>query len=237
MKKRIWMLLLAVLLVLSACNPKDTSKESLGEATGALKEGYVAVNEKGDVLDKIPEGKKVLNWYSDPSCGACINLTDISKEFTKEVLEETNGVIKYHFLNFLDGDDIETGHSTTAAAYLYAMADKQPKLFNKFYEKMMNFDWLSKKPSEESEKDFAERTFIEIGGSKDNFEKLSVNIEEYKKMVSKKTEGFMRDVDLASKSPTGQLYTPFVVADNADKGLDLSAVEDIKEAFKEQLKK
>ena len=202
----------------------DTKDE---ESTEELKTSFY-IDKYGEVLDNA-EGKKVLTWYSEPSCGACMHALKNTKSHKEEYLGD-NAVEEINIVAFL-GD-----YSTTAAGYLVSIINQEKEIANDFYEGLFDPDFTNGlEPTEDDLKELYDR----VGGK--DWEKIREKLEESKKAVEEKTKSFMENEDLIEASPAKDkegnkyVYTPFIYSDGEVVELkeNIDLVEEIKKLLED----
>lgn len=205
---------------------KDTSKyENIVDASFVLGKDLKVVP-----TNKVPEDKFIIDWYVDPSCPACVKLESIMEENLPELT--SNGTyIRYNILSFLSARTVDD-YSNRAGAYLLGAIEYAPEIAPKFFSKVMTPEYQPQQGEGKEDSQFKE-TFISVGGTEEQWEKILKAHKDLIKSVKENTSLAFNDETLLSKSENGKLSTPFVVIGSSQKALDFSTATDAESYFME----
>lgn len=194
---------------------------------GALKEGT-------DLKDKA-----IVDVYLDPLCPGCFFFENSTEELMEEQIKSGKVVVRYHPLMFLDANSTDK-YSSRASAYLIGVADAAPDLADDFLRAIFTNHFY---PTEENYRPTSntdlDNLFKSIGGTEEQVKKVNDNLTKNMKSVYDKTLLVLKDKELSAKSPTGQMYTPFVIP-NAPGKTDANAISiqgDVNETLKNAIEK
>lgn len=246
--------LAASVLTLAACSTKDntnttnakdkTTQTTKNKETKAsyeyVKDATFYVGRDGKAIkeSEVPKDALILDWYLDPYCPACVKLEDLVKDTNKSYLAKENMVIRYHALSFLSPRTVDD-YSTRASAWILGVTEETPDLSTKYLNAILT---ASFRPDGKAKADAEfKAAFLSVGGTEAQWKKITSRHNELKKSVEKNTALAFNDESLEKKSPTGSLFTPFVIVGDNDKALNfegsMDAVEYYKDEVNAQLKK
>ena len=255
-KSRILALILALVMIFSACAKQSNYKEPSTEKTLA---NSFLIGKDGKVIDEKDIGKrKVIQIYFDPMCSSCIVTEEIIAEKLEEILED-NAVIRYNPVAFLGDDGSNISYSQRIASMLLSVNELEKDKSFEFLKSVMNLNFVEgvvkdieaeiskdenkyikdQKLTEEFYKTQDEKIFthLEKVYTGNDFNKVKENAEKKIGLVKDLTQAFLENDNLKAMSKDGKsLYTPFIVIEGNDKALDSTLetlVEDLKEALKE----
>lgn len=204
-------LTLAVGASISACSKKTPVKHA--ETSRIASDGSFTVGAKGVLnTSEVNNKKPIVDIYLDPLCPSCGEFDRETGDYLTKQLKANKLTVRYHPLMFLDQGSTDE-YSTRASSYLLGIAEYAPNLAQKFVSSMYS-DSFQPKEGEDykatTNKDL-EKLFISIGGTTAQANKISASQKHYGTVTYKATVGVMKNNDLIKKSPTGELYTPFVL--------------------------
>lgn len=209
-------------------------KEEKEETKEVSKKDYnFYLDGDGNILNENEiKGKKIVRWYTDPGCIACVQVdSKVDKEELYKVLKEENAVIKYNYVGLQD-----TTYGNKMASYVLSVLNNDKDLAVKFANKIMSESYakLTKEPDSE---ETIKKTYEELGGTK--WDVVNEKAPEYAKLVQDKSNEYIDDEEMLGKSPTGQLFTPFIYVEGSDEALTLSTNDkgelNLTETLKEKL--
>lgn len=232
------MLAFTAMLGLTACSSTNTGSSSSDSPKVALtksnktnkfinKDNSILVSKDGAVKSsKDIKDKGVLDIYLDPLCPGC---GDFEREFGEYLNEKMNDglIIRYHPLMFLDKSSSDN-YSSRGSAYVYGVAEEAPELTGKFISGLFRADF---QPGEgvdyksKTTKDL-DKMFKSIGGTDEQVKKINEKLEQNELRSYELTLEVMKSQDLSSKSPTGALFTPFIIPNEAGKTGDKALMFD-----------
>ena len=216
------------LLVFSSCSNKDNNK-----AEQQYKETFY-VDKNNDIVEKDEIGDRiVLNWYSDPSCGACLLLESQTRNHKNEFLAD-DAVINHNLVAYLND------YSVDASSIILATVNTEPDIAPELYDAIVDeefFDTVRK--AQYSDFNSVEKIFKEqydkIGGK--DWNKIIKLKPEMEKIIRKNTEHFATGQDIEEISSIEGPYTPFLYTDEIGKSLEIfrdgDPVSDIKKMIED----
>ena len=167
--------------------------------------------------------RKKLDWYSDPYCDDCIAMHEKVFKDIKGKVQNGELEVKIHELNFLAHRQT-TNYSLRNSAYILGIAEYEPNrvldALDIFYSKRFKEVWKN----ENNHNGF--KALSSVLGLKDNtVKKVLQSQSEFEKLVDKNSRGIRYDQKMKDLSPTGSMFTPFIVPEGG-KALDAEKVED-----------
>lgn len=213
---------------LAACGNKATnsSSDTQSSKTVQLNErvndnGSFIVGKDGVLNVKADTSKKaILDIYLDPICPSCGNFDRAASKYLTEQVNSGKLLIRYHPLMFLDADSSDE-YSTRASSFMLAVAEYAPNLAQKFVSAMYDKNF---QPDEAAYKatsnDKIMKLFMSIGGTEKQATKIKASLKNFGNMTYETTMAVSKDKDLIKKSPTGQLFTPFILPNKPGKTAD-----------------
>lgn len=255
-KSRILALILALVMIFSACAKQSNYKEPSAEKTLA---NSFLIDKEGKVIDEKDIGKrKVIQIYFDPMCSSCIVTEEIVAEKLGEILED-NAVIRYNPVAFLGDDGNNISYSQRIASMLLSVMELEKDKSFEFLKSVMNLNFvegvvkdieteISKDENKYIKDQKLTEEFYKIQDNKifthlekvytgNDFNKVKENAEKKIGLVKDLTQAFLENDNLKAMSKDGKsLYTPFIVVEGNDKALDSTLetlVEDLKGVLKE----
>lgn len=186
-----------------------------------------AIQEKD--LDK---NATVVNWYVDPYCPACVQLEELTKDTIKEYINNKNVVIKYNVLSFLSARTVDD-YSNRAAGWILGVINERPDLAYDYFTNVLsvNFHPNGKAKEDSAFKDL----FIKLGGKEDEWKNIESKQKDLIEEVKSNTIRVFNDNELAKKSPTGKLFTPFIIVDDSEKAIDFEHGDNPLEQLKKEI--
>ena len=171
-----------------------------------------AIPEDSNIKDKV-----VIDIYLDPLCVGCFSFENATGEYLNKELSTGKVVVRYHPLMFLDANSTDQ-YSSRASAYLIGVADASPKLANKFLAALFSEKFY---PTEENYRPTSnedlDKLFKSIGGTDEEVKVINSKLKKNMNSVYEKTMAVVKDKELAKKSPTGTMFTPFVIPNSPGK--------------------
>lgn len=234
MKKSLKMgLLLATLsvtlLAVGGCtqSPKNKTGTSDTEQTiknvarngykNVTKEGEYVVGKNGAVpLSEVDKKLPIVEVYFDPICPGCAAFERATGEYLEEVVSEGKVLVRYHPLRFLDSASTDN-YSSRASAYLVGVAEHAPEVIGKMSSAIYDPSFMPEegtgyKPVDNSAFD---ALLIKLGGNKEQAAKINEDLEDNIKVVFEATNNVILNNKLKKQSPTGSIFTPFVIPNKA----------------------
>ena len=206
---------------------KNNTKSYVKESTFYLGKDGKAIQESD-----VPKNATIINWYIDPYCPACVKLETLTKDSVEKYLNEKNVVIKYHVLSFLSAKTVDD-YSNRAAGWILGVTNVRPDLSYKYLTNIMNQDFH---PNGKAKADSEfKKLFIKIGGKESEWKTIEVQQKDLIAQTKKATSKAFNDESLEKLSPTGKMFTPFVVVGNSDKALNFDGTTDAVEYFETQV--
>lgn len=218
------LLALTAVVGLSACSTNPETGSSNGAKTENVATSTKYVNKDGSILlgkhGAIKQGTDtsktpILDVYFDPMCPGCGDFEREAGSYIKEQVKKGDIIVRYHPLMFLDNmsDDY---YSSRASAYLTGVAAHAPKLVSPFIEKLMSreFQPIEGNYVKKANTEF-DKILKAVGGNDSQVKAINSDMESNMNFVYENTLDVMKDNDLTAKSPTGQLFTPFIVPNKA----------------------
>ena len=210
-------------------NTEQTTKENqyIANASFYLGKDGKAIQEKD-----IDKNAVVVNWYVDPYCPACVQLEELTKDTIKEYINNKNVVIKYNILSFLSARTVDD-YSNRAASWILGVISERPDLAYDYFTSVLsvNFHPNGKAKEDSAFKDL----FIKLGGKEEEWKVIESKQKDLIEEVKANTIRVFNDNELAKKSPTGKLFTPFIVVGDSDKAVDFEKADDILGYLKQQI--
>lgn len=240
---KITALAVATLLFATACT-NNTTKNSESEKTEQatkkttelkyIKDASFYLGKDGKaILEKdVDKNATIVNWYVDPYCPACVKLEELTKESIKDYTNNKNVVFKYHILSFLSARTIDD-YSNRAASWILGVINERPDLALEYFSNVMTEEFH---PNGKAKEDKAFKDlFIKLGGKETEWKVIESNQKDLIQEVKSNTAKAFNDEALEKLSPTGHLFTPFIVVGDSDKALNFDGTVDALEYFKKEI--
>lgn len=238
---KIVMLSAVALLFATACtNNTKTDNNSNSNIEQTVKENqytsnasfYLGKDGKAIQEKDVDKNATIVNWYVDPYCPACVQLEELSKDTIKDYIDNKNVVINYHILSFLSNRTVDD-YSNRAASWVLGVINVRPDLAFDYFTNVLSVKFH---PNGKAKEDSAFKDlFINLGGKEDEWKIIEAKQKDLIKEVKANTFKVFNDKDLEKKSPTGHLFTPFIVIGDSDKALNFEGSTDPLEQFKKEL--
>ena len=210
-------------------NTEQTTKENqyIANASFYLGKDGKAIQEKD-----IDKNAVVVNWYVDPYCPACVQLEELTKDTIKEYINNKNVVIKYNVLSFLSARTVDD-YSNRAAGWILGVINERPDLAYDYFTNVLsvNFHPNGKAKEDSVFKDL----FIKLGGKEDEWKNIESKQKDLIEEVKSNTIRVFNDNELAKKSPTGKLFTPFIIVGDSEKAVDFEHGDNPLEQLKKEI--
>lgn len=203
---------LGIGLLLSGCSQTNKTK-TVAENQYVNPNGSFVVNGNGAVKTKSVDKKRAtLDVYFDPLCPSCGEFERASSDYLNQETKSGKLLIRYHPLMFLDQGSTDS-YSSRASAYTLGVAEYAPKLAGKFVENLYakNFQPQEGPGYKPVSTEKISNMFLSIGGTKAQDKVIKANMKKFGMLSYKTTLRVMKDKELVKKSPTGELFTPFVI--------------------------
>jgi len=169
-----------------------------------------------------------FNWYTDFTCGDCINLHKNTNEIIKKQILQGDLEIKYYPLNFLSRK-YKNNYSLYGASYLSGLAEygTGEDVFNLFEDLMSDESKNELIKSKDIEKDIEKFILAKNNISKDAIKEVNQNIFKLKYTINQGSINIRRDEDLTKRSPKEEktFFTPYIY-DNKDDNANALITED-----------
>lgn len=238
MKKiKIILLVTIVAIFATACsNQMKIEEVDAGQSFTYVKDGGFYLDNKGIAVPVAEtEGKKVLEWYTEPICPYCLTLEEVTSPYLYDI-QGDNTLIKYFPLTFLGGKGIEgeVTYSDVMSGLLLSMAENDPEMVGKYLHKVNNQEFLNQLQSASNQDEFIHQTYLDLEGTKWN--EIQADLKTFMDITDRNTEFARRNKELASKTVDGRLTTPTLYIQGEEKALDLTDIKDPKGLLEEALK-
>ena len=213
---------------------EQTAKENQYTSNASF---YLGKDGKAIQEKDIDKNATIVNWYVDPYCPACVQLEELTKDTIKEYINNKNVVIKYNILSFLSARTVDD-YSNRAASWILGVISERPDLAYDYFTSVLsvNFHPNGKAKEDSAFKDL----FIKLGGKEDEWKVIESKQKDLIEEVKANTIRVFNDNELAKKSPTGKLFTPFIVVGDSEKAIDFehgdNPLDEIKKAIDSKLK-
>lgn len=227
--------LMLSIVALGACSPKgdeannENHKDKVEEVAKVkykyvTEDGKFTIGKDGVIpVADIKEDTPTVIIYSDPLCPACSIYDKEAFPYLMDQVNEGNINLQNVPLMFLDNNSVDK-YSSRASAYLLGVAEYAPEIASKFIPVLME-----NQPSEgdgeptHTQDDFNEM-FKSVGGNEEQISKINEVMGQNMDIVYKSTMQTVNSNEIIKLSPTGSLYTPFVVPQKSD-GKKLKAID------------
>ena len=215
-------------------NTEQTAKENQYTANASF---YLGKDGKAIQEKDIDKNAVVVNWYVDPYCPACVQLEELTKDTIKEYINNKNVVIKYNILSFLSARTVDD-YSNRAASWILGVINERPDLAYDYFTSVLSVKFH---PNGKAKEDSAFKDlFIKLGGKEEEWKVIESKQKDLIEEVKANTIRVFNDNELAKKSPTGKLFTPFIVVSDSEKAIDFehgdNPIDEIKKAIDSKLK-
>lgn len=210
----------------TACSNNRNSKttSTIARTTSTDKNGqYISdsasftVNKNGAVKNSVSaRNHPHIDIYFDPLCPACGEFDQTNAKVISNAVANKGVYVTYHPLMFLDSASKDK-YSTRAAAFTFGVAENAPKLAANFVTALYSKDFL---PDESSPRRVPNSELVslfkKIGGTDAQARAILKDMAKNEKLALSATESTIKNKPLAKKSPTGSLFTPFVLTAKAN---------------------
>lgn len=210
-------------------NTEQTTKDNQYVANASF---YLGKDGKAILEKDIDKNATIVDWYVDPYCPACVQLETLTKDTIKDYINNKNVVIRYHILSFLSPRTVDD-YSNRAAAWILGVINERPDMAFDYFSSVLSVDFH---PNGKTKDDSAFKDlFITLGGKEEEWKVIESKQKDLIEQVKTNTINIFNDNELAKKSPTGKLFTPFIVVGDSDKAVDFEKADDILGYLKQQI--
>ena len=208
---------------------EQTAKENQYTSNASF---YLGKDGKAIQEKDIDKNATIVNWYVDPYCPACVQLEELTKDTIKEYINNKNVVIKYNVLSFLSARTVDD-YSNRAAGWILGVINERPDLAYDYFTNVLsvNFHPNGKAKEDSAFKDL----FIKLGGKEDEWKNIESKQKDLIEEVKSNTIRVFNDNELAKKSPTGKLFTPFITVGDSEKAVDFEHGDNPLEQLKKEI--
>lgn len=208
---------------------EQTAKENQYTSNASF---YLGKDGKAIQEKDIDKNATIVNWYVDPYCPACVQLEELTKDTIKEYINNKNVVIKYNVLSFLSARTVDD-YSNRAAGWILGVINERPDLAYDYFTNVLsvNFHPNGKAKEDSAFKDL----FIKLGGKEDEWKNIESKQKDLIEEVKSNTIRVFNDNELAKKSPTGKLFTPFIIIGDSEKAVDFEHDDNPLEQLKKEI--
>ena len=208
---------------------EQTAKENQYTSNASF---YLGKDGKAIQEKDIDKNATIVNWYVDPYCPACVQLEELTKDTIKEYINNKNVVIKYNVLSFLSARTVDD-YSNRAAGSILGVINERPDLAYDYFTNVLsvNFHPNGKAKEDSAFKDL----FIKLGGKEDEWKNIESKQKDLIEEVKSNTIRVFNDNELAKKSPTGKLFTPFIIVGDSEKAVDFEHGDNPLEQLKKEI--
>jgi putative membrane protein len=208
---------------------EQTAKENQYTSNASF---YLGKDGKAIQEKDIDKNATIVNWYVDPYCPACVQLEELTKDTIKEYINNKNVVIKYNVLSFLSARTVDD-YSNRAAGWILGVINERPDLAYDYFTNVLsvNFHPNGKAKEDSAFKDL----FIKLGGKEDEWKNIESKQKDLIEEVKSNTIRVFNDNELAKKSPTGKLFTPFIIVGGSEKAIDFEHGDNPLEQLKKEI--
>ena len=208
---------------------EQTAKENQYTSNASF---YLGKDGKAIQEKDIDKNATIVNWYVDPYCPACVQLEELTKDTIKEYINNKNVVIKYNVLSFLSARTVDD-YSNRAAGWILGVINERPDLAYDYFTNVLsvNFHPNGKAKEDSAFKDL----FIKLGGKEDEWKNIESKQKDLIEEVKSNTIRVFNDNELAKKSPTGKLFTPFIIVGDSEKAIDFEYGDNPLEQLKKEI--
>ena len=208
---------------------EQTAKENQYTSNASF---YLGKDGKAIQEKDIDKNATIVNWYVDPYCPACVQLEELTKDTIKEYINNKNVVIKYNVLSFLSARTVDD-YSNRAAGWILGVINERPDLAYDYFTNVLsvNFHPNGKAKEDSVFKDL----FIKLGGKEDEWKNIESKQKDLIEEVKSNTIRVFNDNELAKKSPTGKLFTPFIIVGDSEKAVDFEHGDNPLEQLKKEI--
>lgn len=208
---------------------EQTTKENLYTSNASF---YLGKDGKAIQEKDIDKNATVVNWYVDPYCPACVQLEELTKDTIKEYINNKNVVIKYNILSFLSARTVDD-YSNRAAGWILGVINERPDLSYDYFTNVLSVNFH---PNGRAKEDSAFKDlFIKLGGKEDEWKDIESKQKDLIEEVKSNTIRVFNDNELAKKSPTGKLFTPFIIVGDSEKAVDFEHGDNPLEQLKKEI--
>ena len=208
---------------------EQTTKENQYTSNASF---YLGKDGKAIQEKDIDKNATVVNWYVDPYCPACVQLEELTKDTIKEYINNKNVVINYNVLSFLSARTVDD-YSNRAAGWILGVINERPDLAYDYFTNVLsvNFHTNGKAKEDSAFKDL----FIKLGGKEDEWKNIESKKKDLIEEVKSNKIRVFNDNELAKKSPTGKLFTPFIIVGDSEKAIDFEHGDNPLEQLKKEI--
>ena len=208
---------------------EQTTKENLYTSNASF---YLGKDGKAIQEKDIDKNATVVNWYVDPYCPACVQLEELTKDTIKEYINNKNVIIKYNILSFLSARTVDD-YSNRAAGWILGVINERPDLSYDYFTNVLSVNFH---PNGRAKEDSAFKDlFIKLGGKEDEWKDIESKQKDLIEEVKSNTIRVFNDNELAKKSPTGKLFTPFIIVGDSEKAVDFEHGDNPLEQLKKEI--
>lgn len=236
MRKNILILIIATVLLFTACNtvnaPADSNKLAVkrDQFNNINRDGsfVLTADEKGnykvqkDFSDNKDLSIRQFEWYTDPLCPDCLRAHLASEEYVEKAIKDGLMEIRYHNMNFLS-HAIENDYSLAMSAWILGVAERQPEKVVEVMDMIYNAEFREKMIPETNiqlrvleyikehkvlDNKVADDIYRELESFENAANRGSVNIRRFKKWK-----------DLSPKED-GTFFAPFIYNINGGKAFE-----------------
>ena len=208
---------------------EQTTKENLYTSNASF---YLGKDGKAIQEKDIDKNATVVNWYVDPYCPACVQLEELTKDTIKEYINNKNVVIKYNILSFLSARTVDD-YSNRAAGWILGVTNERPDLSYDYFTNVLSVNFH---PNGRAKEDSAFKDlFIKLGGKEEEWKDIESKQKDLIEEVKSNTIRVFNDNELAKKSPTGKLFTPFIIVGDSEKAVDFEHGDNPLEQLKKEI--
>lgn len=208
---------------------EQTAKENQYTSNASF---YLGKDGKAIQEKDIDKNATIVNWYVDSYCPACVQLEELTKDTIKEYINNKNVVIKYNVLSFLSARTVDD-YSNRAAGWILGVINERPDLAYDYFTNVLsvNFHPNGKAKEDSAFKDL----FIKLGGKEDEWKNIESKQKDLIEEVKSNTIRVFNDNELVKKSPTGKLFTPFIIVGDSEKAVDFEHGDNPLEQLKKEI--
>lgn len=237
--KKIKMLVIFAFVMLTAvaCGEKMTADDIDGENqfTYVDNGGFYVNNEGKAVPSSEAEGKKIVEWYTEPLCPYCLRLDAQVSPYLYDIQGEDT-LIKYMPLSFIGktGVEGEITYSDRMTAIWFSMAENDPDMVAAYKHLTATEDFINDIQNAPDQNLFMEEAYtVTLEGEK--WDEIEADLETFLEVSRNATEYSRRNKELASKIPGGSVVTPTLYVQGEDEVVNLET-ENLRTTLEEVLK-
>lgn len=206
-------------LLLASCSSKKatTNSNTITAPTRVSTKGSFVIGKNGVLKNTAKTNNKpIVDIYLDPLCPSCGFFDRQTSPFLSKKLKEGKILLRYHPLMFLDQGSTDE-YSTRGSAFLMGVAEFAPKLTQKYVSAMYEKSFQPSEGPKYKATSNAKLTnlFYGVGGTKTQAQSIHKYMKYFGELSYNTTRNVIKDKSLIKKSPTGELYTPYVLINKA----------------------